>query len=245
MTALLSGTDVRSAVTAALSTVRDPELDESIVDLGFVTETSVVEGSVKVRLRLPTYFCAPNFAYLMVADAYDAVTSVAGVDQVSVLLEDHFAAAEINAGVAAGAGFVGSFPDEAAAELHDLRRNFQRKAHAACLERACARLLKSGWTIEGLSEAHLSDLPDSPERTSLLRRRADIGLPLHGDAPMFVDDDGEPVTADQLPLRLRYAQTVRVSIDGNAHFCRGLLTTRYPHAAADQRPRQPAQEATP
>lgn len=245
MTAQLSGTDVHSAVIAALSTVRDPELDESIVDLGFVTETSVVEGSAKVRLRLPTYFCAPNFAYLMVADAYDAVISVAGVDQVSVVLEDHFAAAEINAGVAAGSGFVGSFPDEAAAELHDLRLNFQRKAHTACLERACARLLRNGWTIEGLSEAQLSDLPDSPERSSLLRRRADIGLPLQGDSPMFVDDGGEPVTADQLPLRLRYAQTVRVSIDGNAHFCRGLLTTRYPHAAADQRPRQPEQEATP
>ncbi|MCW2492268.1 MAG: metal-sulfur cluster biosynthetic enzyme, partial [Frankiales bacterium] len=61
--------DVLSAVTAALSTVRDPELDESIVDLGFVRQTSVVDGHAEVRLRLPTYFCAPNFAYLMVADA--------------------------------------------------------------------------------------------------------------------------------------------------------------------------------
>jgi hypothetical protein len=26
---------------------------------------------------------------------------------------------------------------------------------------------------------------------------------------------------------LRFAQTVRVSIDGNAGFCRGLLETRY------------------
>jgi hypothetical protein len=53
---------------------------------------------------------------------------------------------------------------------------------------------------------------------------------------MFVDDAGDSVPADQLPLRLRFARTVRVSIDGNAHFCRGLLTTRYPEAAADQRP---------
>jgi metal-sulfur cluster biosynthetic enzyme len=234
--------DLRGAVVTALSTVRDPELDESIVDLGFVTETSIVDGRAEVRLRLPTYFCAPNFAYLMVADAYDAVMSVDGVDHVSVVLEEHFASAEINAGVAAGSGFVGSFPGEAVAELHDLRRNFQRKAHTACLERACQRLIKDGWTVEGLSEAHLSDLPDSPERASLLRRRADIGLPLQGDSPMFVDDSGGPVPPDQVPLRLRFARTVRVSIDGNAHFCRGLLTTRYPHAAADQRPRQPEQE---
>jgi metal-sulfur cluster biosynthetic enzyme len=244
MTAQFLGTDVHSAVTAALSTVRDPELDESIVDLGFVTETSVVDGRAEVRLRLPTYFCAPNFAYLMVADAYDAVMSVAGIDSASVVLEEHFAAAEINAGVAAGAGFIGSFPGEAAAELNDLRLTFQRKAHTACLERACARLLKDGWTIEGLADAHLSDLPESRERASLLRRRADIGLPLDADATMFVDDAGEPVAADQLPLRLRFARTVRVSIDGNAHFCRGLLTTRYPHAAADQRPREPEQEVS-
>jgi metal-sulfur cluster biosynthetic enzyme len=244
MTAQLGGTEVCGEVTAALSTVRDPELDESIVDLGFVTETSFAEGRVDVRLRLPTYFCAPNFAYLMVADAYDAVFALEGVEEVSVVLEDHFAADEINAGVAAGSGFVGSFPGEAAAELRDLRVTFQRKAHTACLERACGRLLENGWTVEGLSAARLSDLPDGPERSSLLKRRADLGLPLAGDSPVFVDDDGKPVAAGQIPMRLRFARTVRVSVDGNAHFCRGLLTTRYPHASADQRPREHDREAT-
>ena len=237
-------TAVESVLTAALSTVRDPELDESIVDLGFVTATSFAAGRVEVRLRLPTYFCAPNFAYLMVADAYDAVFALEGVDEVSVVLEDHFAAAEINAGVASGSGFVGSFPGEAGAELNDLRVTFQRKAHTACLERACGRLLKDGWTIEGLSDARLSDLPDTPERTSLLNRRADIGLPLDDDAPVFVGDDGRPVAAEDIPMRLRFARTVRVSVDGNAHFCRGLLATRYPHAAADQRPREHEPEAS-
>jgi metal-sulfur cluster biosynthetic enzyme len=236
--------DPRGAVVAALSTVRDPELDESIVDLGFVTATTVVDGRADVRLRLPTYFCAPNFAYLMVADAYDAAMAVDGVDHVSVVLEEHFASVEINAGVASGSGFVGSFPGEAQAELHDLRRSFQRKAHTACLERASRRLIRDGWTIEGLSQARLGDVPDSPERASLLRRRADIGLPVGADAPMFVDDGGEPVPAEQVSLRLRFARTVRVSIEGNAHFCRGLLTTRYPHAAADQRPRHSEHEVS-
>ncbi|MDX6206273.1 MAG: hypothetical protein QOF39_2330 [Frankiales bacterium] len=245
MTAELVGTGLRGAVIGALSTVRDPELDESIVDLGFVTETTVLDGQVTVRLRLPTYFCAPNFAYLMVADAYDAVRSVDGVGSASIVLEDHFASEEINAGVAAGTGFVGAFPEQAVAELGTLRRTFQLKAHSACLERACQRLLKNGWTVEGLSEAHLGDLPAGPERSSLIRRRADIGLPVQDESTMFVDDAGEPVPADQLPLRLRFAQTVRVSIDGNAHFCRGLLTTRYPEAAGDQMPRRPEEEARP
>ena len=117
-------TDLADAVVAALDTVRDPELDESIVRLNFVTSSTVDGGRAEVRLRLPTYFCAPNFAYLMVADAFDAVRAVPGIESASIWLEDHFASDEINSGVAVGAGFVGSFPDEAAAELDELRRNF-------------------------------------------------------------------------------------------------------------------------
>src|SRR5215472_7634451 len=43
---------------AALATVRDPELDEPITTLGFVTSCTVsADGDARVRLRLPTYFC--------------------------------------------------------------------------------------------------------------------------------------------------------------------------------------------
>ena len=98
-------------VLDALGTVRDPELDEPVTSLGFVTSCAVsADGVADVRLRLPTYFCAPNFAWLMVADAYDAVSAVPGVRQTQIELEDHFASAEINRGVAARAGFV-QFPD--------------------------------------------------------------------------------------------------------------------------------------
>lgn len=226
-----------SAVTAALSTVRDPELDESIVALGFVTETTVNDGHASVRLRLPTYFCSPNFAYLMVADAYDAVRLTPGVTATTVTLEEHFASVEINAGVASGAGFVRSFPQEATAELDELRSSFRRKAHTACLERACQKLLQTGWSVDGLAEARLSDVPVGFERDSLARRRADIGLSVQSEERIFVDDSGRPVPVEKVPLRLRFAQTVRVSVDGNAHFCRGLLTTRYPGSEAAQHPR--------
>ncbi len=215
------------AVVDALRTVRDPELDESVVDLGFVTSSTVDGTHAEVRLRLPTYWCAPNFAYLMVADAYDAVRAVPGIETAAILLEDHFASDAINSGVAAGAGFVGSFPDEAGSELGELRRNFQRKAHVAAMERACRRLLADGWTIESLAGARLADLPEGAERERLLRQRADIDLPTDPGCLVLVGDDGAPVAADDVPLRLRFARTVRVSIDGNAHFCRGLLATRY------------------
>ncbi|MGV9900372.1 hypothetical protein ACWDVV_41310, partial [Streptomyces tendae] len=55
--------------------------------------------------------------------------------------------------------------------------------------------------------------------------------------PALVDDEGRPVPAGEIPLRLRFARSVRISVDGNAHFCRGLLRTRYPDSAADQAPR--------
>src|SRR5512140_2107675 len=95
-----------AAVLRALETVRDPELDEPITSLGFVASCAVsAAGDAQVRLRLPTYFCAPNFAYLMVADAYDAVAALPGVRRAEVVLEDHFASDAINGGVAAHAGF--------------------------------------------------------------------------------------------------------------------------------------------
>lgn len=231
-------TDVEERVWAALGTVRDPELDQPITALCFVTEAVVTDRgtdarTVLVRLRLPTYFCAPNFAYLMVADAYDAVRAVPGVSAVEIRLEDHFAADEINAGVAAEGGFSGTFPRLAGGELAGLRLAFQRKAHLASLERACRRLRQDGRQIEDLARAKLSDLPASPERDSLLRRRADLGLPTDPDAHLVVHDDGSPVAADDLPARLRFAQAVRVSVDGNATMCRGLLETRYGVRAAE------------
>ena len=45
--------------------------------------------------------------------------------------------------------------------------------------------------------------------------------------PVLVDDAGVPIPAEQAPLRLRLATSVRISMEGNSHFCRGLLATRY------------------
>lgn len=237
---MTSGTvSTGSAVWSALGTVRDPELDEPITDLGFVREMVVAEPEVRVRLRLPTYFCAPNFAYLMVADAADAVRAVPGVEQADVRLEDHFAAEEINAGVAAGAGFSGSFPGQAARELDELRRTFRRKAHTAALERTCRRLVSEGLAVDGLAGLRLADLPPSPERDSLVRRRSELGLPVTPDSPLVVDDEGVPVPREEVARRLRFARAVRVSIDGNAGFCRGLLKTRYGETSGTARDEDP------
>jgi metal-sulfur cluster biosynthetic enzyme len=227
MTTVDARAGLPALVWEALATVRDPELDQPVTELGFVAAAEVAGGSVRVRLRLPTYFCAPNFAYLMVADAHDALRAVPGVSHVEVVLVDHFAAEEINGGVAAAAGFAGSFPGQATGELAELRTTFRRKAHLACLERASRKLIEQGWQIDELAHVQFGDLPDSPERASLVRRRAELGLPTDDQALLFVDDDGTPVDAGAVAGRLRFAKAVRVSVDGNAAFCRGLLKTRY------------------
>jgi len=73
-----------------LDAVRDPELDEPVTALGFVSSCTVSDdGDVHVRLRLPTFFCAPNFAFLMVADAYDAVAAVEARRRTEVAPDDH------------------------------------------------------------------------------------------------------------------------------------------------------------
>ena len=44
--------------------VNDPELDESVAGLGFVETLTVGhEGQITIELRLPTYWCSPNFVF--------------------------------------------------------------------------------------------------------------------------------------------------------------------------------------
>jgi metal-sulfur cluster biosynthetic enzyme len=225
-------------VWAALATVMDPELDEPITDLGFVRSHDVHDDDVEVHLRLPTSFCAPNFGYLMASDAQDALRAIPGVGQVRVYLDDHHDSELINRGLATMAGYVGTFGPEAEDSLDELRLTFQRKAHVAAMERACSKLLaESELEVGDLHAVTLADLPESREKTALIRRRHDIGLAISPGSPVMVDDTGQPVPQDAVPVKLRFAKTVRIAIDGNAHFCRGLLRTRYPDSAADQAPR--------
>jgi metal-sulfur cluster biosynthetic enzyme len=215
-------------VRAALDTVRDPELDTSIVELGFVSACSVDgDGTARVRLRLPTFFCAPNFAYLMVADAYDAVTRVDGVVDVEIVLEDHFAAEEINAGVAARAGFVASFDGLAEDELDDLRRAFLRKAMLAAQDRVVRPLLAVGVRPEELGALRLGDVPASAENDRLRARRLELGIPSGDDDPLLVHADGTEVERGDVRVHLRRSRTVRVSLDANGDYCRQLLSERY------------------
>jgi metal-sulfur cluster biosynthetic enzyme len=217
------------SVLAALEAVRDPELDEPITSLGFVASCAVsADGDASVRLRLPTYFCAPNFAYLMVADAYDVVSALPGIRAVSVVLEDHFASDAINGGVAAQAGFVRSFDGEAVSELGELRADFLRKAVMAGTDQVCRPLLAAGTDPAALPGMTLGEVPPSRALSRLRERRASLGLPAGDAAPLLIDPvSGAQVPADAVPLHLRKAKVTRVSIEANAGICRGMLRHRY------------------
>ncbi|MGH3775324.1 MAG: iron-sulfur cluster assembly protein [Pseudonocardiaceae bacterium] len=217
-----------SRALAALETVRDPELDTSIVELQFVSSCTVApDGMAQVRLRLPTFFCAPNFAFLMVADAYDAVSAVDGVTGTQIVLEDHFAATTINDGVAARAGFVAAFDGEACDELHELRATFIRKAMLAGQDRVVRPLLAAGTQPADLAGMRLGDVTPSPDLDRLRERRAELGIRSDDDAPLLVDGTGAPVGLEALPLHLRRVRTTRVNIEANASHCLSLLATRY------------------
>jgi hypothetical protein len=159
-----------------------------------------------------------------------------GVDSVVVELDDHHDSDLINAGLAADAGYRGTFGHEAEDSLEDLRWTFRRKAHTAAMERCLTDLLRSNPELPetDLGTVRLADLPAGRTTEALLRRRAALGLPGNEDAVVLVNHEGRPYPPKETPMALRRARATRVSIDGNAHFCRGLLRTRYAGSGADQ-----------
>ncbi len=226
---------LEARVTEALSTVYDPELDEPITTLGFVGSCVVTdEGDVAVRLRLPTPPCAPNFAFLMAADARAAVRRLPDVRDVSVVLEDHYTGDEINAAVGRDDGFSEAFPGETAGDLDALRELFQRKALLARQARVCQALIADGDSHETVVMRRVADLPDTEDAVRAAALRAVLGLPHDATSPAIVAGDGTSLTAADLPMWLRRARLVSLSLDTNGNMCRDLLRVRYGHTDQEE-----------
>ena len=212
----------------ALSTVTDPELDEPLTTLGFVGKVETDGRVVTATLRLPTAFCSPNFAFMMAADSADALRAEFPEMSTRVELEGNADSERINSAVAAGVGFADAYPDEASSGLDDLRAIFRSKAHLASLERVIAKLVSIYAIVpELLPSIRLKDVPHMQEREALVRRRSDLGISIDDNAFLLVNADGSPWDTTDLAVQIRFAKATRISIEGNAHFCRGLLRTRY------------------
>jgi metal-sulfur cluster biosynthetic enzyme len=214
-----------SSVLDALAEVHDPELDEPITSLGFVASCEVsTEGDVEVVLHLPTPQCAPNFAFLMAADARRVVRRLPEVREVTILLHDHYTGREINGAVNRGDGFMGAFPGETADdELISLRELFLRKALVGRQSRICESLLRNGSTSADIAAKRLADLPDVPDAHRCVTLRRQLGLPCGPETPAFILPTGEPIVADELTRWLRTARLMRLSLEVNGGICRSLL----------------------
>jgi len=230
-----SGTQARiEQVRAALSRVTDPELDESVVDLNFVTGIEAGDdGAVAVTFRLPTYWCAANFSYLMASDMRDAVAALPWVKQVSVTLDEHMFVDEINDGIAGKKDFAEAFPAEAGMDLSSIRLNFGLKSFERRQEALLRHLLAAGHAPEVLLELTVEALPrltldaaGAALRARYLERRN-----LAGDSPLaFVTRDGLPISAGNLAVYLRHVRRVGLNAEFNGALCRGLLAARYGEA---------------
>jgi metal-sulfur cluster biosynthetic enzyme len=225
--------NIQARVLEALSEVHDPELDEPITSLGFVTSCAVSpDGDVEILLQLPTPQCAPNFAYLMAADARNVLRRLPEVGRIAVRLEDHYTGEEINAAIARDEGFTGAFPGETDDDhLDALRELFQRKALVARQARLCEALLADGATPEQVAARRVADLPDVADARRCLELRGRLGINCDQGSPAFVAPNGEPVAAHELTRWLGKARLVRTSLDVNGGICRSLLQIRSQRAA--------------
>lgn len=220
-----------AAVWGAVDGVIDPELDRSLVELDFVRSVEVGDGDVRVTLRLPTYWCSPNFAYLMVGDAQEAVRRVPGAERVRVDLVDHFAGERISEAIQAGLSFQEAFPDQAEGELEELRRKFRLKAFVVRQEPVLQAVRRAAGDAGAVALRLGDGAPptgvEAGEWSEYLRRRRDLGM---GEAPpelAFTDAQGAPLASDGLDNYLRLARLVRISLQSNTEFCTGLLAARY------------------
>ncbi|MBV9193918.1 MAG: iron-sulfur cluster assembly protein [Solirubrobacterales bacterium] len=218
-------TATTASVLDALAEVYDPELDEPITGLGFVASCEVSpEGDVAVALRLPTPQCAPNFAFLMAADAREVVRRLPEVRDITIRLEDHYTGEEINTALGRGDGFTGAFPGETADdELASLRELFLRKALVGRQSRLIEELFRRGAKLDEVAGLTVSDLPDVRDAQRCVELRRRLGLTADPDAPAFVLPSGEPVLAGELRRWLRTARLVRMSLEVNGGICRSLL----------------------
>lgn len=227
--------DARVAdVWRKLGRVTDPELDDSVTEMGFVTEVTISDdGVVAVSFRLPTYWCSPNFAFMMGEDMRAAILELDWVRSAKIVLGEHMYVDAINRGVNEGLSFHETFGEEATGNLDELRKTFLDKAFRWRQEALLSHLLNAGvaesevvgWTVGGLY-----DRETTMESHRLIARYLDrrhIGGAFDDSSLAFVSIDGSPLSATKLPTYLRSIRRLRTNAEFNGALCRRLLVERF------------------
>jgi metal-sulfur cluster biosynthetic enzyme len=231
----LTPSQARAQVMDQLHAVSDPELDEPLTDLGFIESIDIeVNNNVRIIFKLPTYWCAANFAFMMAEDIHKRIKELPWVNGVTVELIDHFRAVEINRGIAAGFSFGATFAEEASGDLDDLRRIFQSKAFLQRQGRLLRHLLAAGHTSDELVALNIAALERleifQPEGAHLRQQYLSLRnkLPKRGRlSPAFVEPNGRELTSESLMDYLKRLRTVSITMEFNGFMCRSLLDARY------------------
>jgi metal-sulfur cluster biosynthetic enzyme len=233
-------------VWARLDLVMDPELDEAVTDLGFVEAVSITPSlhdddprEVQVSFRLPTYWCSPNFAFLMAESIKREVEVLPWVVRAVVTLHDHMAADEMNAAINAGRSFGSVFEDlHPGEDLSALREKFDRKAFQRRQEVVIKALQALGHapdrlvdvTLAELEEIRLPDPEDARQTGRYLAILKAKGLARHPADRALPDYDGVPLTADGFRSYMDLLRSVRINMEFSGSLCRGLKANRYMQA---------------
>lgn len=223
-------------IWSRLDLVCDPELDEPITEMGFVETVAVNRDEVSVHFRLPTYWCSPNFAFLMAEGIRREVGRLPWVGEVRVRLEDHVCGDELNAAVNEGRTFSEVFAArEDGGDLAEVRETFERKAYQRRQETVIRALHAQGFEPLGLAAMTLGELrhlrtKDEDERRHRDRYRELLvsrGLATAAGDHAFPDLEGRPLMPENFKERMRALRMVRINMEFGGALCRGLLQSRY------------------
>jgi metal-sulfur cluster biosynthetic enzyme len=217
-----------------LARVTDPEIDEPVTELGFVTGATVTgDGRVRLDFRLPTYWCAANFAFLMAEDMRREVSALSWVTGVDLTIGEHMFADAINRGMTEGLSFQAAFPDQSDGDLGEVRRIFAVKSFQRRQNALLRHLRAAGHTpaaLLALTVAALASLPVDAEGQRLITRyleRREIPGPFDAEAAAFVDMAGARIMPATFDAHLRALDRVAINAEFNGALCRGLLAARF------------------
>lgn len=224
-----------------LGAVTDPELDEPITDMGFVERLEVSRGGeVEIDFRLPTYWCSPNFAFLMAEGIQRAASAPAWVKGVRVRLMDHCFAERVNAAVNGTQSFESVFSElTEGADLTEVRATFREKAFLRRQEAVILGLKAMGWThgqiaAMTLAELDAQNLGQQAEAAAQRPRYREIliedGLACLPDDPAFVTWHGDAIPVEGMGDHLMRLRSLRINMEFNGAMCRGLAAARYKEA---------------
>jgi metal-sulfur cluster biosynthetic enzyme len=245
MTAVISEAtaDRRQQVMVRLDRVADPELDEPVTDLGFIEAVDVDAcGRVHVCFRLPTYWCAANFAFLMADDMRREIAELVWVREVHVQIGEHMYAQTINRGLRENLSFREAFGKEASGDLEEIRRTFAIKSFQRRQEALLQHLLNGGHRAADLlrlTVAQLAAWPGETATCTLIARyleRRSVAGPVEQSSLAFTDAAGAALAPERLGAYLRALRSVAVNIEFNGALCRGLLAARFGDTSPDGEP---------